>query len=235
MGQLLPQKKTTEMEFLLLLHGTDLYDTSKARLLKGAMADAPGSFSAPRSAGRLTQSCTRWRGRVPTMLDNLRRLRRATATVLPNRNGCDSELARLYACAIGFRKPCARARLAKFVFWASSCAAHPAWGGLCAVCDDGIVPGHLLVKRDMRFFHRNRAGYGLTTGVTARSHRRALRASTQCGPSTAPTAFGLRLGPAFLPLIFYPPTHPARTGNCMRGCCVDFSVGCCAPGGDITT
>ena len=48
----------------------------------------------------------------PAVLQNLRRLR--LATVLPNRNGCDSELARLKTHAIGFRKPCARARLAKF-------------------------------------------------------------------------------------------------------------------------
>ena len=65
----------------------------------GAMVDAPSSFSAPRSAGRLTRGCARWRSRVPTV-HNLRRLRRAT--VLPNRNGCGSELVRLKAHAAAF-------------------------------------------------------------------------------------------------------------------------------------
>ena len=96
------------------------------------MADSPGSFSASRSAGRLTRGGARWRSRqsVPTVLENLRRLRRAA--VLPNRNGCGLELVplvRLKVHAIGVRKPYARARLAKIrVLGIERGAGHPAWG-----------------------------------------------------------------------------------------------------------
>ena len=55
------------------------------------------------------------------------------------------------------------------------------------------IEGHLSsVKRDVCFFHRNRAGCGLTTGV-ARSRRRSRASTIVLCPSTAPTALGLGL------------------------------------------
>ena len=94
--------------------------------------------------------------------------------------------------------------------------------------------GHLSAKGDVCLFHRNRAGYGVTTGMTQRRHR-SLRASTiSCCLVDKPRPL-----PAWACLdFFFPPTHPAvvnRTGHWHAGCCVGFSVGCCAPGGDVTT
>ena len=80
----------------------------------------------------------------PAVLQNLGRLR--LGTVLPNRNGCDSELARLKAHAIVFRKPCARARLARFRVLGIEWRCPPGLGQ--AVCDDEIVPsitGYLVL------------------------------------------------------------------------------------------
>ena len=68
----------------------------------------------------------------PAVLQNLRRLR--LATVLPNRNGCDSKLARLKTHAIGFGSHARDERgWPKFAFWVSNGAAHPAWGGLYVI------------------------------------------------------------------------------------------------------
>ena len=54
--------------------------------------------------------------------------------------------------------------------------------------------GHLSAKGDVCFFHRNRAGYGLTTGMTQRRHRSSRASTIPCSARRqAPAAFSLGL------------------------------------------
>ena len=75
--------------------------------------------------------------------------------------------------------------------------------------------GHLSAKGDVCFFHRNRAGYGLTTGMTRQRHRSRASTTVPC-PSTAPPA-AFSLGPLFRRDSWWTSEFPGQVAGRRRG------------------